>query len=349
MRQTRGSMRSDGLSGAKVSGAQAAPTGEPLLEIRDLYTHIVTPRGVVRAVDGISLEVAQGGAVGLVGESGSGKSMTAFSILRLFPTAGARTISGSVRLSGRDLLRLSEEEMRRVRGGEVAMIFQDPATYLNPVLTVGRQVAEAYAMRSGWGEARRSAVRALATVGLPDPEAVYGRFPHELSGGMRQRAVIAMATVCGPSLLIADEPTTALDVTIQAQILELLARLRKELGTALLLITHDLGIVAETCEVVYVMYAGKIVESGPVGSVLVSPAHPYTQGLMAGALTIEEARPVVAVMEGTVPDLANLPSGCRFHPRCPKVMERCALQPPPEFAVAEGQMAACWLCGESPA
>ncbi len=316
-----------------------------LLQVENLHMHIATPRGVVRAVDGVSLEIAPGASVGLVGESGSGKSMTGFSILRLFPTARARIVDGRIRLAGRDLLALSDDEMRGVRGGEVAMVFQDPTTYLNPVLPVGRQVAEAYAMRHGWPQARTSAVEALALVGLPDPVETYHRFPHELSGGMRQRAVIAMATVCRPSLLIADEPTTALDVTIQAQILDLLQRLRRELGMALLLITHDLGIVAETCETVYVMYAGRIVERGPTEQIFGSPAHPYTQGLLAGALSIEEARPIVRVMEGTVPDLAQLPSGCRFHPRCPRAMDRCRAEDPPEFVVGPDQWAACWLHG----
>jgi oligopeptide/dipeptide ABC transporter ATP-binding protein len=316
---------------------------EPLLEIEDLHTHIGTPRGLVRAVDGVSLTVPRGAAVGLVGESGSGKSMTGFSVLRLFPTARARIVRGRIRLAGRDLLALDDEAMRRVRGGDVAMVFQDPATFLNPVLPVGRQVAEAYAMRRGWAQARDKAAEALALVGLPDPAELFHRFPHELSGGMRQRVVIAIATVCRPLLLIADEPTTALDVTIQAQILDLLQRLRRELGMALLLITHDLGIVAEVCEAVSVMYAGRIVESGPAETIFASPGHPYTQGLLASALTIEEARPITRVMEGAVPDLAALPRGCRFHPRCPMVMDRCRTDDPPELAVGPDHVAACWL------
>ncbi|MDQ7859353.1 MAG: ABC transporter ATP-binding protein [Armatimonadota bacterium] len=316
---------------------------ESLLEIEDLHTHIATPRGIVRAVDGVSLSVARGAAVGLVGESGSGKSMTGFSVLRLFPTARARIVRGRIRLASRDLLALDDEAMRRVRGGEIAMVFQDPATFLNPVLPVGRQVAEAYAMRHGWPRAREHAIEALALVGLPDPDRLYHRFPHELSGGMRQRVVIAMATVCRPLLLIADEPTTALDVTIQAQILDLLARLRRELGMALLLITHDLGIVAEVCETVAVMYAGRIVESGPADRVFAAPGHPYTQGLLASALSVEETRPITRVMEGTVPDLAALPAGCRFHPRCPFVMDRCRADDPPDLTLAPGHVAACWL------
>ncbi len=323
--------------------SRTIPAAAPLLHIEDLHTHIHTPRGVVRAVDGVSLSIPRGGAVGLVGESGSGKSMTGFSILRLFPTSGARIVRGRILLDDVDLLALSDEQIRNVRGGDVAMVFQDPTTYLNPVLSVGRQVAEAFAMRFGWAQAREKAMEALGLVGLPDPRGVYWRYPHELSGGMRQRAVIAMATVCRPRLLIADEPTTALDVTIQAQILELLERLRRELGMAVLLITHDLGIVAEVCETVYVMYAGRIVESGPAVRMFESPAHPYTQGLLAGALSIDEARPIVRVMEGTVPDLAALPRGCRFHPRCPAVMDRCRVDDPPDFVVAPGLRAACWL------
>ncbi|MDR7419707.1 MAG: ABC transporter ATP-binding protein [Armatimonadota bacterium] len=320
-----------------------AERGAALLRIDDLHTHIATPRGVVRAVDGISLSVARGETVGLVGESGSGKSMTGFSILRLFPTARARIVRGRIALAGRDLLTLPEDEMRRVRGGDVAMVFQDPATFLNPVLPVGRQVAEAYAMRFGWTHARARAIEALALVGLPDPAETFDRFPHELSGGMRQRVVIAMATVCRPLLLIADEPTTALDVTIQAQILDLLQRLRDEMGMALLLITHDLGVVAEVCETVHVMYAGRIVESGPADTVFARPGHPYTQGLLASAMSIEEARPIVRVMEGTVPDLAQMPKGCRFHPRCAMVMDRCRVDDPPDFAAGPGHVAACWL------
>jgi oligopeptide/dipeptide ABC transporter ATP-binding protein len=320
---------------------------QPLLEVVSLHTDITTPRGVVRAVDGISLEIPRGAAVALVGESGSGKSMTGFSILRLFPTSRARITHGRITLSGRDLLLLSEDEMRRVRGGEAAMIFQDPTTYLNPVLPVGRQVAEAYAMRFGWPRAHEQAVEALGLVGLPDPAQTFHRFPHELSGGMRQRAVIAMAIVCRPSLLIADEPTTALDVTIQAQILELLQRLRRDLGMALLLITHDLGIVAEVCDTVFVMYAGRIVEAGPAERLFESPAHPYTQGLLAGALSVDEARPIVKVMEGSVPDLARLPGGCRFHPRCPFALDRCRIDDPPDLPAGPRHRAACWLLDEA--
>jgi peptide/nickel transport system ATP-binding protein/oligopeptide transport system ATP-binding protein len=314
-----------------------------LLEVDHLITRLHTPWGTVTPVDNISLRVPVGGSVGLVGESGSGKSMTAFSILRLFPTMAARIESGRVLLAGRDLRSLSDREMREIRGQQVAMIFQDPATYLDPVLTVGEQVAEAWAMHHGWDQAHERVLDALAQVGLPDPAETAKRYPHELSGGMRQRVVIAQATICGPKLLIADEPTTALDVTIQAQILELIQRLRQRLGMALLLITHDLGIVAETCETVAVMYAGQIVEQGPTEQIFSTPGHPYTQGLLSGAISVQQTQTITRAMEGAVPDLRELPSGCRFHPRCPFVMPICRFQSPPMLPCGDDQVAACWL------
>ncbi len=314
-----------------------------LLELDNLITRLSMPWGMVTPVDSVSLRIPVGGAVGLVGESGSGKSMTAFSILRLFPTMAARIESGRVLFGGRDLRLLSDLEMREVRGQQVAMIFQDPTTYLDPVLTIGEQVAEAWAMHHGWGHAYAQAVEALAQVGLPDPAETAKRYPHELSGGMRQRVVIAQATICRPQLLIADEPTTALDVTIQAQILELIQRLRHQLGMALLLITHDLGIVAETCETVAVMYAGRIVEQGPTEQIFFSPGHPYTQGLLAGAISVQQTQTITRAMEGAVPDLRALPSGCRFHPRCPFVMPICHLKSPPMLPCGDDQVAACWL------
>jgi len=314
-----------------------------LLELDNLITRLSMPWGTVTPVDSVSLRIPVGGAVGLVGESGSGKSMTAFSILRLFPTMAARIASGRVLFGGRDLRLLSDREMREVRGQQVAMIFQDPTTYLDPVLTIGEQVAEAWAMHHGWGHAYAQAVEALAQVGLPDPAETARRYPHELSGGMRQRVVIAQATICRPQLLIADEPTTALDVTIQAQILELIQRLRHQLGMALLLITHDLGIVAETCETVAVMYAGRIVEQGPTEQIFLSPGHPYTQGLLAGAISVQQTQTITRAMEGAVPDLRALPSGCRFHPRCPFVMPICHLKSPPMLPCGDDQVAACWL------
>jgi peptide/nickel transport system ATP-binding protein/oligopeptide transport system ATP-binding protein len=314
-----------------------------LLVIEHLTTHIATSLGAVTPVDDISFAVPAGGAVGLVGESGSGKSMTAFSIMRLFPTAVARVAAGRVRFDGRDLTRLSESEMRLLRGQQIAMVFQDPTTYLNPVLTVGEQVAEAWAMHHGWDGAWERAVETLGLVGLPDPGETAKRHPHELSGGMRQRAVIAQAIVCRPKLLIADEPTTALDVTIQAQILDLLRRLRTELGMAVLLITHDLGVVAEMCETVAVMYAGRLVEIGPADQVFTSPAHPYTQGLLSSAISVQQTQQITRAMEGSVPDLRDPPPGCRFHPRCPFVMPTCRVEVPSMLTAGPRQTAACWL------
>ena len=319
-----------------------------LLAVEHLTTRIRTARGVVTPVDDVSLVVPSGGAVGLVGESGSGKSMTAFSILRLFPTASARVEAGRVLFDGKDLTALDEDTLRRVRGREIAMVFQDPATYLNPVLTVGEQVAEAWASHYGWDGAWAKAVEALGLVGLPDPGETARRFPHELSGGMRQRALIAQAIVCRPRLLIADEPTTALDVTIQAQILDLLRSLRAQLGMALLLITHDLGVVAEMCDIVAVMYAGRIVELGPTDRVFASPAHPYTQGLLASAISVQQRQEITKAIEGAVPDLHDPPPGCRFHPRCPFVMPECRTETPPAFQIERDHTAACWLRDSGP-
>jgi len=314
-----------------------------LLVLDNVTTQIATSLGTVTPVDRVSFSVPAGGTVGLVGESGSGKSMTAFSIVRLFPTAVARVTGGRVLFDGRDLTQLNDAEMRLVRGQQIAMVFQDPTTYLNPVLSVGEQVAEAWAAHHGWDGAWERAVEALGLVGLPDPSETARRHPHELSGGMRQRAVIAQAIVCRPKLLIADEPTTALDVTIQAQILDLLRRLRAELGMALLLITHDLGVVAETCETVAVMYAARLVEIGPAGQVFASPAHPYTQGLLSSAISVQQTQQITRAMEGSVPDLREPPPGCRFHPRCPFVMPTCRVESPPMLASGPGQTAACWL------
>ena len=314
-----------------------------LLTLDNLTTDIATSLGTVTPVDHVSLRVPAGGRVGLVGESGSGKSMTAFSIMRLFPTTVASVTGGRIVFDGRDLTQLSDPEMRLVRGQHIAMVFQDPTTYLNPVLTVGEQVAEAWAMHHEWDGAWDRAVEALGLVGLPDPGETAKRHPHELSGGMRQRAVIAQAIVCRPKLLIADEPTTALDVTIQAQILDLLRRLRTELGMALLLITHDLGVVAEMCETVAVMYAARLVEIGPAAQVFASPSHPYTQGLLSSAISVQQTQQITRAMEGSVPDLRDPPPGCRFHPRCPFVMPTCRVEAPPLLLSGPDQTAACWL------
>jgi oligopeptide/dipeptide ABC transporter ATP-binding protein len=324
---------------------QRAERGAPVLELRGVSTEIRSLRGRVRPVDDVTLAVHPGEVVALVGESGSGKSMTAFSILRLFPTKSAQVIAGEILLRDdrglRDLLTLSEAALRDVRGRSVGMIFQDPASYLNPVLTVGRQLAQQLRAHGRGANAQARIAELLTAVGLA-PE-VARRHPHELSGGQCQRLGIASALACTPALLIADEPTTALDVTIQAQVLRLLARLQREHGVGLLLITHDLGVVAETSDHVAVMYAGRIVEEASAAQLFASPRHPYTQGLLAGVLDLHDPAPIRIAIEGAVPDLARPPSGCRFHPRCPVAQPICARDVPPLRSTGPDARAACWL------
>jgi oligopeptide/dipeptide ABC transporter ATP-binding protein len=322
---------------------------EPLLEIRRLKTHFFTEDGVVPAVDDVSFQIHAGEAVGLVGESGCGKSVTALSILRLITHPG-RIMGGEILYKGKNLLALSEEEMRRVRGNEISMIFQEPMTSLNPVFTVGNQIMEAIRLHQGKTrrEAREEAVRMMRLVAIPDPEKRVDNYPHEMSGGMRQRVMIAMALSCHPSLLIADEPTTALDVTIQAQIMELLAELQEKLGLAVLLITHDLGVVAEFVKRVLVMYTGKIVEEAPVANLFKDPKHPYTQGLLRSIPKVHseaeaERKERLETIEGAVPDLARLPDGCHFAPRCPLVKEVCREGVPDFRAIANEHTARCVL------
>jgi oligopeptide transport system ATP-binding protein len=321
---------------------------EPVLEVKNLKTHFFTREGVVRAVDGVSFTVGRGEAVGIVGESGCGKSVTSLSIMRLVPYPG-RIVDGQIILyrdgQALDLVRFSEDEMREIRGNLVSMVFQDPMTSLNPVLTVGFQVAEPLQVHLGLSpvEARRRAVELLRRVGIPDAERRIDDYPHQFSGGMRQRVMVAMALACNPRLLIADEPTTALDVTIQAQILDLIARLNRELGTAVILITHDLGVVAELCHRVVVMYAGRIVEAADADSLFSDPKHPYTVGLMGsvprlGPTVKERLRPI----RGLPPNLLNPPTGCRFRPRCPHATAQCA-EDPPVFRVGPDHEVACWL------
>jgi oligopeptide transport system ATP-binding protein len=322
-----------------------------LLEVRNLRTHFFTSDGLVRAVDGVDLTVRRGRTLGLVGESGCGKTVTALSILRLVPSPPGRIVGGQVLLEGQDLTRLGDAEMDRVRGGRIAMIFQEPMTSLNPLHKVGEQVAEAVLVHDRVGprgtrvrQARARAVEMLREVGIPSPAQRYESYPHELSGGMRQRVMIAMALACRPVLLIADEPTTALDVTIQAQILDLLRALQNDLGMALLLITHDLGVIAEMADEVAVMYAGRIVEQAPVAQLFQEPKHPYTQGLLASIPTLESSRRErLRVIKGGVPNLARLPAGCTFAPRCPHVMDVCRQDLPALKPVAERQVARCWL------
>ncbi len=302
-----------------------------LLEVTDLTTVFRTDAGVARAVDGVSFSIDAGETLGLVGESGCGKSVTSLSILRLVPQPPGEILPGSsVRFNDRELLLLAEREMRKVRGNDIAMIFQEPMTSLNPVYTVGDQIAEAVRLhrRTDRKEAMQRAIEMLRLVGIPAPEKRASDYPHQLSGGQRQRVMIAMALCCDPELLIADEPTTALDVTIQAQILDLLAELRERLGMALLLITHDLGVVAQVCDRVAVMYAGRIVEEAPVARIFEDPRHPYTQGLLRAIPRLGQNADRLATIPGQVPSALAWPDGCRFRARCPFAWDRCHEEPP---------------------
>jgi len=316
-----------------------------LLSIRDLETTFFTDRGAARAVDGVSLDVGRGQTVAVVGESGCGKTMLALSVLRLVPSPPGRITGGQVLFDGTDLLALPEAAMRSIRGNRISMIFQEPMTSLNPVFRVGEQIAEAVRLHQGATahEAREAAAEMLRLVGIPDPGARAQAYPHELSGGMRQRVVIAMALACDPELVLADEPTTALDVTIQAQILDLMMDLKERNNSAVLLITHDLGIVAQTCSRVAVMYAGQVVEDAPVPELFRDPLHPYTRGLLRSLPRPGARQRELEPVPGVVPGLADLPRGCRFHPRCPQAMPRCSEEPPPLLGPAPGRGVRCWL------
>jgi len=319
---------------------------ENLIQIRSLKTIFPTTEGIVRAVDGVNLRVDRSQAVGLVGESGSGKTMTALSIVRLVPPPG-RIVEGQILLRDRDLVRLGEREMRNIRGKEISMIFQDPMTFLNPVMKIADQIAEPILIHEGktGKEARQRVVELLETVRIHSPKEIADAYPHQLSGGMRQRVLMAIAIACNPSLLIADEPTTALDTTLQVQILDLLKSLAADLNMSVLLITHDLGIVADVCDVVNVMYAGRIVESANVFSLFDDPQHPYTRGLLASALSIDQFKENLVTIEGTVPNLLELPGGCKFNPRCMYVMDRCKINEPKSVDVGPRHTVACWLHG----
>ena len=316
-----------------------------ILQVHDLHTQFNTLDGVVRAVDGVSFELARGETLGIVGESGCGKSVTALSILRLIPTETGRIASGSIRFEGEELTALGEEAMKRLRGHRISMIFQEPMTSLNPVQTAGQQIVEAIRLHRAVSaaEARARALEMLKLVRIPSPETRLDEYPHQLSGGMRQRIMIAMALACDPRILIADEPTTALDVTIQAQILDLLRDLRERTGTAIMLITHDLGVVAELAHRVIVMYAGRIVEEAPVDLLFADPQHPYTLGLLGSIPRLgSDGDERLTAIEGMVPNPYALPPGCRFSPRCPLADARCRSEQPQLREIGRGHRAACW-------
>ena len=371
---------------------------ELLLSIRNLRTYFYTYAGVVKALDDVNLEIYRGETCGLVGETGCGKSVTALSIMQLVPNPPGRIVGGQILLEGEDLLKKSEEEMRKIRGAKISMVFQDPMTYINPVLTIGDQISEVILLhqdlrkevlamkiedlqrklekvettsgtardfkskieelekkmidppKPSKGDVKKAALKktieTLKLVRMPYPERVVKQYPHELSGGMRQRAMIAMALSCGPSLLIADEATTALDVTIQAQILQLLNELKKEIGASILIITHDLGIVAEMCDRVGVMYAGVVVEYTGTKALFRKPLHPYTQGLLRSIPKLNKEMERLEIIPGSVPNLIYPPPGCRFHPRCPYVMEICKNERPLMFEPEEGHFVACYLYGQ---
>jgi oligopeptide/dipeptide ABC transporter ATP-binding protein len=324
----------------------AAFANRPLLELRNLSTHYVSAQGtrVVRAVDDVTLSIDRGKTLGIVGESGSGKSTLALTVLRVLPPA-ARIVSGQMLFEGDDLVRTSDAEMRQVRGKRIAMILQDPMASLNPLFTVGDQVAEMMRVHEGTSRAPawRRAIELLKSVRIASPETRVTQHPHEMSGGMRQRIVGAIGISCEPRLLIADEPTTSLDLTIQAQYLSLLRDLQREHGLALIFITHNLGIVARMCDQLAVMYAGRVVEAGPVSRVFNAPAHPYTEALLNSIPRMGDNRHRLAAIEGQPPNLASLPSGCAFAARCPKAFDRCRVEAPPSVNLGHGQVARCWL------
>lgn len=318
--------------------------GEAILNIKELIVNFQTEAGTVRAVDEISLQVNSGEIFGLVGESGCGKSVTALSILRLVPSPPGKIVGGNIFWKGKDLLKQSYQDLIQIRGKEIGMIFQEPLTSFNPVQKIGAQIGEVLQIHTKipLPEIKEKVLTALNRVGLPDPKRSYDAYPHELSGGMRQRAMIAMALICNPQLLIADEPTTALDVTIQAQILELLKGLQAENRMSVLMISHNLGIIAEVAQKVAVMYAGKVVELAPVRDLFKNPLHPYTSGLLASTPKINQDAALTAI-PGMIPDPLRLPEGCYFEPRCSKALEVCKRKYPPQREVAPGHLTSCWL------
>ena len=326
----------------------AVTADKPLLEVRHLRVEFPTRRGTLLALDDVSFEIAPGEVLGVVGESGAGKSLTGASIIGLLEPPG-RVAGGEIVFDGRRIDNLSHEQMRAIRGREIGAIFQDPLTSLNPLYTVGRQLVETIQTHRPVSaqEARARAIRLLQDTGIPAAEARIDHYPHQFSGGMRQRVVIALALAAEPRLIVADEPTTALDVSIQAQIIALLKRLCREHGAAVMLVTHDMGVIAETCDRVAVMYAGRIVEIGPVHDVIHAPAHPYTAGLMGSIPAMDQDRERLQQIEGAMPRLNAIPPGCAFNPRCPKAVERCRRERP-DLTVAGATRAACWLAGPAP-
>jgi oligopeptide/dipeptide ABC transporter ATP-binding protein len=319
-----------------------------LVEIRNLKTHFYTEDGISPAVDGVNLYINRGETLAVVGESGCGKSVTSLSVMRLIPSPPGKIVDGEILFEGRDLLKLPEAEMRKIRGNDISMIFQEPMTSLNPIYTIGDQILETINQHRGLSRKQSldKAVEMLRLVGIPLPEKRVNEYPHQLSGGMRQRVMIAMALACNPKLLIADEPTTALDVTIQAQILELMRKLKQDLGMGIMLITHDLGIVAEMAKRVVVMYAGKVIEESDVVSIFKRPLHPYTEGLLDSVPRIDSKLEKLHVIDGMVPNPLQLPAGCRFSPRCPHAFARCRERQPDLEQVAPGRYVACFLGAE---
>jgi len=325
---------------------------QKVLEIKDLRTYFFTYEGVAKAVDGVSYQLAKGEPLGLVGESGCGKSVTALSILRLIPIPPGKIVGGEILFKGKNLIDLFEEEMRKIRGNRISMIFQEPMTSLNPVFTIGNQIQETIKLHQGLSkrESLEKSIEMLRLVNIPSPERCVNQYPHELSGGMRQRAMIAMSLACNPEILIADEPTTALDVTIQAQILDLMNKLKEELGMAIILITHNLGVIAETVNRVLVMYAGKIVEEAKTKTLFENPQHPYTVGLLKSIPRlgdkVRHGKVRLSEIPGVVPSLYEIPSGCKFSTRCSFVMEICEEKEPELKEIEDGHFSACWLTNQ---
>ncbi|MCC3646588.1 ABC transporter ATP-binding protein [Cytobacillus oceanisediminis] len=317
---------------------------DTLLEVKDLKTHFFTEDGVIPSVNGVSFTVKKGETIGIVGESGCGKSVTSLSILQLVGKPG-RIVGGQILLNGTDLTKNSNKQMRKIRGNKISMIFQEPLTSLNPVFTIGSQISESIRLHQKIDrrKAKDLAIDMLSKVGISNGDNLYNSFPHQLSGGMRQRVMIAMALSCRPQLLIADEPTTALDVTIQAQILKLMKKLKEEYNTSIIMITHDLGVVAEMADRVIVMYAGQIVEQNNVFELFKNPKHPYTQGLLNSTPKIHQLKDQLESIEGNVPTPSNLPKGCKFHPRCPFSMEKCSQQDPPLLQLNSESSVRCWI------